>query len=190
MKHGYPMQIWQFLSLCRTLSARGRATHQRLLGARLGRKTTIGPRTHIDRPWTLSAGDRVTMEQDVFIKVVADDAIVQLGDSCFLGRGVELNVLSRISLGEHTLIAPGAFIVDHTHGLAPNRRIDEQDCLVGPVSLGNDVWVGTGAVILPGVHIADGAVVAAGAVVRADVPSNAIVAGVPAKVKRYRSDVQ
>lgn len=55
-----------------------------------------------------------------------------------------------------------------------------------PTVIGNDVWIGTGAIILYGVHIGDGAVVGAGAVVTRDVPPYAIVVGVPAKVLRYR----
>ena len=51
-----------------------------------------------------------------------------------------------------------------------------------PVKIGNKVWIGAHATILPGVTIGDGAVVAAGAVVTKDVPSNVVVAGVPAKV--------
>lgn len=52
--------------------------------------------------------------------------------------------------------------------------------------VGNDVWIGEGATIIEGVHIGDGAIIAAGAVVTKDVPPYAIVAGVPAKVKKYR----
>ena len=54
------------------------------------------------------------------------------------------------------------------------------------VVIGNDVWIGFGAIIMAGVHIGDGAVVAAGAVVTKDVPNYAVVGGVPAKVIRYR----
>jgi acetyltransferase-like isoleucine patch superfamily enzyme len=53
---------------------------------------------------------------------------------------------------------------------------------VAPVDIGDDVWIGRGALVLPGVTIGDGAVVAAGAVVTKDVPAGSVVAGVPAKV--------
>ena len=56
----------------------------------------------------------------------------------------------------------------------------------GEVRIGNDVWIAANAIILAGVTVGDGAVVAAGAVVTRDVPPMAIVAGVPAKVIRYR----
>jgi acetyltransferase-like isoleucine patch superfamily enzyme len=57
-----------------------------------------------------------------------------------------------------------------------------------PIKIGNDVWIGARAIIMDGITIGDGAIVAAGAVVTKDVPSYAIVGGVPAKVLRYRFD--
>lgn len=60
--------------------------------------------------------------------------------------------------------------------------------LFKPTVIGNDVWVGTGAIIMQGITVGDGAVVASGAVVTKDVPPYAIVAGVPARIIRYRFD--
>jgi acetyltransferase-like isoleucine patch superfamily enzyme len=65
---------------------------------------------------------------------------------------------------------------------AMTRSIDQQGVATSPVVIGNDVWIGANAVILPGVTIGSHAVVAAGAVVTKDVPGNCIVAGVPAKI--------
>ena len=55
-----------------------------------------------------------------------------------------------------------------------------------PVVIGNDVWIGDRVVILPGVHIGSGSIIGAGAVVTKDIPDNAIAAGVPARVIRFR----
>ena len=63
-----------------------------------------------------------------------------------------------------------------------NKRIDEQGITTKPVMIGDDVWIGANAVILPGVTIGKHCVVAAGAVVTKDVPDNSLIAGVPAKL--------
>jgi galactoside O-acetyltransferase len=83
-------------------------------------------------------------------------------------------------------IAPGVFITDHGQNLVPGTRIAEQGSRAAAVSIGDDVWVGAGAVILPGVAIGYGSVVGAGAVVREDVPEGTVVAGEPARVIRHR----
>jgi acetyltransferase-like isoleucine patch superfamily enzyme len=66
------------------------------------------------------------------------------------------------------------------------KRLDRTPDMFGTVTIGNDVWIGHNVNVLPGVTVADGAVIAAGAVVTRDVPPFAIVAGVPAQVKRLR----
>ena len=77
-----------------------------------------------------------------------------------------------ISIGEQTVIALRSTILAH----------DDADHTVAKVHIGNHVFVGTGAIILPGVEIGDHAIIAAGAVVNKDVPSHTTVGGVPAKI--------
>ena len=132
-------------------------------------------------------GERVVLESDVYLKVVADAAKLTLGDSVFVGRGVEFDVMGSVSVGAHTLIAPRCFITDHVHGTAPGSRIDQQSCAVEAVVIGADVWLGTGVVVLPGVRIGDGAVVGANSVVTKDIAPMTVAAGIPARVVRARS---
>ena len=135
-------------------------------------------------------GERVLLEADVYLKVVSDTATLRLGGHTFVGRGVEFDVLTGVSVGSHSLIAPRCFITDHVHGIRPELRIDEQACRAEPVVIGSDVWLGAGTVVLPGVTIGDGAVVGANSVVTADVAAYAVVAGAPARFLRNRADLE
>jgi maltose O-acetyltransferase len=170
--------------------ARGRLAARllRLRGARLGAKCVVGARCRVLRPRGLQAGARCTLEDDVFVKIAGGAGRVVLGEQVFLGRGCELDVLREVAVGDHTVIGPGVFVVDHDHGLRADLRIDEQPCAEAPVRIGRDVWVGARAVILAGVSVGDGAVVGAGAVVTRDVEPLAIVAGVPARAVGRRGD--
>lgn len=169
--------------------ARGRARARLLAarGAKVERKVTVGERCIVDRPWCVEFGERVFLEPDVYLKIVADEAALRLGEHTFVGRGVEFDVMHGISVGRHTLIAPGCFITDHVHGVAPESRIDEQPCRAEPVVIGSDVWLGARVVVLPGVRIGDGAVVGANSVVSADVAPMAVFAGAPARFLRDRA---
>jgi acetyltransferase-like isoleucine patch superfamily enzyme len=163
------------------LGGRARAMLLRLRGMRVGAKVTVGPQVRVWRPWCVRIGTRAQLEQHVYLKVVSDDARVDIGDFVFIGAGSELDVADSIAIGAHTLLAPGVFITDHTHNAARGLRLDEQGNRNGKVTIGADVWLGARCVVLHGVTIGDGAIVGAGAVVTKDVAPYAIVAGVPAR---------
>ncbi|HVE71688.1 MAG TPA: acyltransferase [Thermoanaerobaculia bacterium] len=164
------------------LHGRWRAALLRLRGAKIGPKTTLRTTVSIRRPWCIALGTRVDVEHGVYLKIVSDDASLSAGDYVFIGAGSEIDVAQAVTIGAHSLIAPQVFITDHTHLAEAGRRINQQGTRVAPVVIGEDAWIGTRAVILPGVSIGDGAIVGAGAVVTRSVPANAIVAGVPAKI--------
>jgi len=155
-------------------------------GASIAHKARFGPGCKVERPWCVKIGSRFHAEAGVYLKVVSDEASLEFGDHVFVGRGTEFDVMGEVSVGDHTVIAPGCFITDHNHGTSPTLGIDQQACIAGPVIIGSDVWLGANVVVLPGVSIGDGAVVGANAVVTHNVPSMAIVVGVPAGLLRYR----
>ena len=90
-----------------------------------------------------------------------------------------------MSIGDDTLIGHNVVIATLNHDLAPSRRADMHPA---PVAIGRNVWIGSNATILPGVHIGDDAVVAAASVVTKDVPAGAVVVGSPARVVRSVTD--
>jgi len=173
-------------SLGQLACGRLRARLLALRGARIGHKTAVGARCAVWRPWCISLGDRVLIESDVYMKLVHDQAQFAIGDHVFVGRGVEFDVMLEVRIGHHTLIAPNCFICDHSHAFEPGRRIDEQACIAKAVSIGEDVWIGAGSVILAGVSIGDGAVIGANSVVTSNVAPMTVVAGSPARLLRGR----
>ena len=123
-----------------------------------------------------------------------DDSVVvfppfqsEFGKNLTLGRGVFINLGCRfqdtggITIGDGTLIGHGSTLTTLNHHVDPDRRAD---MIPAPIRIGRKVWLGAAVTVVPGVTIGDGAIVGAGAVVTKDVPANAIVAGVPAKLIR------
>jgi len=168
------------VTTCRLLAGRGRCLLFRLRGMRSGPKSAVGPRVAVRRPWCIRLGSRVEIEHDVFLKAVDDAARLEVGDFTFIGRGCEIDVALSVTIGSHALLAPNVFVTDHTHNHARGACLDEQGIRSAAVTIGDDAWIGTGAVILSGVTIGRGAIVGAGAVVTRSVAPYAIVAGVPA----------
>ena len=90
-----------------------------------------------------------------------------------------------IFIGDDCLIGPGCHIITAQHPISPMLRKGEDKLQYNkPIHLGNNVWLGAGVIVLPGVTIGDNSIVAAGSVVTHSVGSNVIVAGTPAKVLR------
>lgn len=107
--------------------------------------------------------------------VASKNAKLTLG-SGYINCNSEIRCFDSITIGENVAIAKEVIIRDSDMHKVSNS------VMTAPIVIGNHVWIGTRAMIMKGVTIGDGAIVAAGAVVTKDVPSNSIVAGVPAKV--------
>lgn len=115
---------------------------------------------------------------------------IHAGDHLLINYNVTILDVDRVEIGDYCMIGPGALIVTVNHPLSPAGRRHHLS-LTKPVVIGNDVWIGGKAVILPGVHIGNNCVIAAGAVVTHDVPDNTLVAGVPAKpLRQLPNDVE
>ncbi len=88
-----------------------------------------------------------------------------------------------MTIGNNVMIASNVSITSSSH--SPEADTMRDSLIQKPIRIEDNVWIGTHAVILPGVAVKSGSVVAAGAVVISDVPQDVIVAGVPAKIKRH-----
>jgi len=119
-------------------------------------------------PFYTDCGRNITVGKRVFINegcCFQDQGGIEIGDDCLIGQQVVIATLN--------------------HDLNPEKR---KDMLPKPVKIGNNVWIGAHATILPGVTVGDNAVIAAGAVVNKDVQANTVVAGVPAKIIKNISE--
>lgn len=110
------------------------------------------------------------------------DARIDIGARTTIGFNTMLYASNGIVIGADCMIAPFVYIVDSNHGIRRGTTMNRQPVETAPIEIGSDVWIGAHSVILKGVTIGAGAVIAASSVVSKDVASNAIVAGVPAKV--------
>jgi len=96
-------------------------------------------------------------------------------------------VFGKVVMGNNIMIAPNVMIAGGNHGMKKkDLPMMWQQCDVRGIYIHNDVWIGANVVIVDGVTIGKGSVLAAGSVVVSNVPDYAVVAGNPAKVKKYR----
>lgn len=146
-----------------------------------GRGSKIYGSVRMDTPpyRKFSLGRRSVVESYACINNAVGDVII--GDHTRIG--LHCTVIGPVTIGSHVNLAQGITVTALNHNFEDaGLRIDEQGVSTKAVTIGDDVWIGTNAVILPGVTIGRHVVVAAGAVVTKDVPAHTLVAGVPAKV--------
>lgn len=124
---------------------------------------------------------------------------VTTGKKIFFGSDVQINdyvhlsSMEKIIIGNNVLMASHIYISDNSHGFykgdnqtAPNIPPIKRTYKIAPVIIGNNVWIGEGCVIMPGVTIGDGAIIGANSTVTKNIPENSIAVGQPAKViKRF-----
>ena len=136
----------------------------RVLLGRLGRESMIDYQTYFRYPWKINIGKGVWINRgcEFYGSMLAGNSTVTIGDHCALG--------------------PRVRILTATHNYGYLSLPDE----AASVNIGNFVWIGAGATILPGVTIGNGAVVAAASVVTRDVAPFSIVAGNPARFLKMR----
>ncbi|MCK1564122.1 acyltransferase [Bradyrhizobium sp. 173] len=112
---------------------------------------------------------------------------VHVGANSVLNDFVHIWGAEGVYIGNNTLIASHTVITSQTHdvnALASGKLYRETNT-GGPITIGNNVWIGSNAVILPGVTVGDGSIVGAGAVVTRDIAAGTLVMGIPARVVRH-----
>ncbi|WP_437286027.1 sugar O-acetyltransferase [Sorangium sp. So ce406] len=144
-------------------SVRQRPLRRRLLEQLLG---SVGEGTEIRPPFYVDYGAHIT-----------------IGARCFANFGLVALDVAPITLGDDVQIGPNVQLLTPTHPVEPEPRRQKWEA-AKPIKIGNNVWLGGGAIVLPGVTIGDNTVVGAGSVVTRDLPANVVAVGNPARVIR------
>lgn len=127
---------------------------------------------------------------------IAAPFFVDYGENIHLGDNVEINMncvfldCNRITIGNHSGIAPGVHIYTVFHPVKASERLGHNSInnspfwksLTAPVTIGSNVWIGGGSIILPGITIADNTTIGAGSVVTRDIPANCLAVGNPCRI--------
>jgi acetyltransferase-like isoleucine patch superfamily enzyme len=120
-------------------------------------------------------------------KIRCHEGEVEIGAKTVLGQECTISAYRRVRIGEQCVIADRAMLIDFDHGVVEvERPIRLQGIYKRDVVLGSNVWVGYGACFLRGVRVGDNSVIGTYTLVNRDVPANAVVGGIPAKVLRMR----
>ena len=140
-----------------------RALLEQLLGS-------VGPGTELRPPVYVDHGANITV-----------------GARCFANYGLVALDVARITIGDDVQIGPNVQLLTPTHPVEPEPRRQKWEA-AEPITIGDNVWLGGGAIVLPGVSIGANTVVGAGAVVAKDLPADVVAVGNPARVVRELDD--
>jgi acetyltransferase-like isoleucine patch superfamily enzyme len=120
-------------------------------------------------------------------KIRAHEGEVSLGAKSVMGQECTISAYQHVAIGRECIIADRVMMIDFDHGMVEvERPIREQGIYKRDVNVGHNVWIGYGACILRGVTVGENSVIGTNSVVTCDVPANAVMGGVPAKLIRMR----
>jgi acetyltransferase-like isoleucine patch superfamily enzyme len=176
-----------------TYDARGFVAHNASLDhprVRRGARVYIGDHVMISGgvdSGEIELRDGVQLYGDTFMHS-GSGARITIDAGAHIQPGCHIHAsLADIRIGRNVEIAPCCAFYSYDHAIAPGIPVREQSLQTkGPISIGDDAWLGHGVIVLSGVRIGAGAVIGAGSVVSSDIPDNAIAVGVPARVIKFR----
>jgi acetyltransferase-like isoleucine patch superfamily enzyme len=194
-RHGGLLALLRFMRRNRMLNAKYARLVLRLgfWKLRLGRRLRLDGLAFIGPGCRLEVGRHAVLELGRWswigdgCKIRCHEGSVSFGAKSVMGQECTISSFQRVSIGRECVIADRVMLIDFDHGVVDvETPIRRQGIYKRDVRVGHNVWIGYGACVLRGSTVGDNAVVGANAVVTGEVPANAVVAGVPARVIRMR----
>ncbi|MFD5753212.1 sugar O-acetyltransferase [Streptomyces sp. NPDC127033] len=124
-----------------------------------------------------SVGDQAHVRPPLYVDYGSN---ITIGARTFVNYNLTALDVAAITIGEDCQIGPNVQLLTPTHPLEPGPRRDKLEAAL-PITIGDNVWLGGGAIVCPGVTIGDNSVIGAGAVVTKDIPANVVAVGSPAR---------
>jgi len=194
-RHGGPLTLLRFLRAHDMLAPRYARLMIRLGWLKLrhrGRLQTdgiafVGPGVSLE----IGRGARVVLGRWSWVghgcKIRAHEGEVRIGAKTVLGQECTISAFQHVSIGRECILADRVMLIDFDHGVVEvERPIRLQGIYKRDVRVGHNVWIGYGACLLRGVTVGNNAIIGTNSVVTKDVPDDAVVGGVPARVLRMR----
>jgi acetyltransferase-like isoleucine patch superfamily enzyme len=190
-----PVELLRFMRAHRMLNHR-----YAILLARLGwAKLRLGDRLQLDGIAFLCPGVHLEVAPGARLvlgrwswlgdncKVRVHEGLAEIGAKSVLGQECTISCYRHVKIGRECIIADKVMMIDFDHGVVDvERPIRAQGIYKRTVEIGHNCWIGYGACILRGVRVGENCVIGTNAVVTKDVPDNAVVGGIPARVLRMR----
>ena len=142
----------------------------------------------------LGYGRGLTVGYGCRFDLAGEGVVLEIGDNCKMNDRVHIVAHESVRIGDNVLMASNIFITDTSHGSlaedasAPDVAPDDRPLVTKPTRIGDNVWIGEGVCIMPGVEVGDGCTIGANSVVTKSVPANTVVAGAPVRAIRRLSE--
>ena len=182
---------YRFFSIWKKIVDYIRLFSFKIRGLKLGNNTILG-KVLIPIPEKVSIGNYSLIEDYVRLRTGGaweETSFIEIGNNTFIGHSTQINIGSYFKIGNDCMIAPLCVFTDAHHVFTDlSLPMKEQICEYKNIEVKDDVWIGSGCVILGNVVIGKGAIIAAGSVVNKSVPEYEIWGGVPAKKIKSRKN--
>jgi virginiamycin A acetyltransferase len=191
-------KLKRYISTLRSNICRLDLLHRKIKNSKILGSVSIGKNTLI-RDSTLASGVIIGDNSKISSAIISGEVVVGRNTTISGPATGIYSLINPIKIGNFCSIARGVAIQEYDHQIDRLtshfifQNVFRESMVMditskGPILIGNDVWIGANCIILSGVKIGNGAVIAAGSVVTKDIPDFGVVAGVPAKVIKFRFD--